>query len=168
MNKKYMEVCLNPVRQRIIQTILVKGEATSAQIGETLSDIPRASLYRHLKILLDAEVIHIVKEETRRGAIERTYAFTPQNSNDTSSEELNHMVQGLLMNIGAEFSNYFAKEDCNCERDLVSATTATLLMTDEEYLEFMQQYASLVQNALQNNPAPNRKPRKIVYLSLPT
>ena len=62
MKKDYMEACMNATRQRIIQVIMIKKEATSAEIGEELPDIPRASLYRHIKVLLDAEIITVVKE----------------------------------------------------------------------------------------------------------
>ena len=54
MKKYYMEACMNATRQRIMQVIMIKKEATSAEIGEELPDIPRASLYRHIKVLLDA------------------------------------------------------------------------------------------------------------------
>ena len=61
MKKDYMEACMNATRQRIIQVIMIKKEATSAEIGEELPDIPRASLYRHIKVLLDAEIITVIK-----------------------------------------------------------------------------------------------------------
>ena len=51
MKKDYMEACMNSTRQRIIQVIMINKEATSAEIGEELQDIPRASLYRHIKVL---------------------------------------------------------------------------------------------------------------------
>ena len=77
MKKDYMEACMNATRQRIIQVIMIKKEATSADIGEELPDIPRASLYRHIKVLLDAEIITVVKEEFKRGSMEKTYAIAP-------------------------------------------------------------------------------------------
>ena len=71
MKKDYMEACMNSTRQRIIQVIMINKEATSAEIGEELQDIPRASLYRHIKVLLDAGIITVVKEEFKsRSGIE--------------------------------------------------------------------------------------------------
>ena len=57
MKNEYMEACMNSTRQRILQVIMVKKEATSAEIREELPDVPRASLYRHIKVLLDADAI---------------------------------------------------------------------------------------------------------------
>ena len=71
MGKDYIDILLNPVRQRIIQALMIRKEATSAQILEQLKDVSRASLYRHIKVLLDAGIIQEVKEETRRGAEEK-------------------------------------------------------------------------------------------------
>ena len=57
MNNEYMDACMNSTRQRIMQVIMTKKEATSGEIGEELPDVPRASLYRHIKVLLDADAI---------------------------------------------------------------------------------------------------------------
>ena len=93
MKKDYMEACMNATRQRIMQVIMIKKEATSAEIGEELPDIPRASLYRHIKVLLDAEIITVVKEEFKRGSMEKTYAIAPQRPYGDTNEEYNKLIQ---------------------------------------------------------------------------
>ena len=57
MKEDIMEVLMNPTHQRILQVLLAKGTGTTAVIREELSDIPPASLYRHVKRLLDAGLI---------------------------------------------------------------------------------------------------------------
>ena len=69
MKDIYIDACLNPVRQRILQVLIEKKEASAAQILEVLTDIPRASLYRHIKILADAGVIEAVREVPKRGSV---------------------------------------------------------------------------------------------------
>ena len=41
-------VVMNPVRQRIIQYLILHGEGTAKEMQAELSDIPVASLYRHI------------------------------------------------------------------------------------------------------------------------
>lgn len=89
MKKDYMDACMNSTRQRIMQVIMIKKEATSAEIGEELPDIPRASLYRHIKVLLDAEIIVVVKEESKRGSIEKTYAIATKMPYEDTNQEYN-------------------------------------------------------------------------------
>ena len=99
MKKDYMEACMNATRQRIIQVIMRKKEATSAEIGEELQDIPRASLYRHIKVLLDAEIITVVKEAFKRGSMEKADAIATQMPYDDTNEEYNRMIQSALMGL---------------------------------------------------------------------
>lgn len=75
MKDTYIDACLNPVRQRILQVLIEKKEASAVQILEVLTDIPRASLYRHIKILADAGVIEAVREVPKRGSVEKFYAL---------------------------------------------------------------------------------------------
>ena len=72
MKKDYMEACMNATRQRIIQAIMIKKEAT-------------------------AEIITVVKEEFKRGSVEKTYAIAPQMPYDDTNEEYNSLIQSALM-----------------------------------------------------------------------
>ena len=73
MEKELTELIMNPVRMRIIQYLMIHPEGTAAQIGEELDDVSRASLYRNLKILLDAGALNVVNEEQIRGAVEKNH-----------------------------------------------------------------------------------------------
>ena len=167
MKKDYMEACLNATRQRIIQTIMIKKEATSAEIGEELPDIPRASLYRHIKVLLDAEIITVVKEEFKRGSMEKTYAIAPQRPYGDTNEEYNKLIQSALMGLQGEFHRYFNGEDPDPQRDLLTVGSASLMMSDEEMMEFIKAYGELIQRYMSNNPAEGRKVRKVTFVISP-
>lgn len=83
-------VMLHPVRLRIL-TELSHSKATSKQLLERLPDIPQATLYRHLKRLLDAEFIYIAQQHTVNGALEKTYAVKESQS---VSEEQQKSITG--------------------------------------------------------------------------
>ena len=167
MNKDYMEACMNSTRQRILQVIMIKKEATPAEIGVELPDIPRASLYRHIKVLLDAEVIAVVKEEFKRGSIEKTYAIAPQKPYEETSEEYNRLIQSALMGLQGEFHRYFNGKDPDPQRDLLTVGSASLMMSDEEMMEFITAYGQLIQKYLPNKPTGNRKERKVTLIVSP-
>lgn len=167
MKKDYMEVCMNSTRQRIIQVIMINKEATAAKIGEELPDIPRASLYRHIKILLDAEILVVVKEEFKRGSMEKTYAIAEKEPYENTIEEYNRLIQSALMGLQGEFYRYFNGEKPDPKRDLLTVASAALVLSDEEMLEFITAYGQLIQKYMQNKPQENRKVRKITFVVSP-
>ena len=162
-----MEACMNATRQRIIQVIMIKKEATSAEIGEELPDIPRASLYRHIKVLLDAEIITVVKEEFKRGSMEKTYAIAPQRPYDDTNEEYNSLIQSALMGLQGEFYRYFNGENPDPQRDLLTVGSASLMMSDDEMLEFIKSYGELIQKYMSNKATEGRKVRKVTFVISP-
>ena len=162
-----MEACMNSTRQRIIQVIMLKKEATSAEIGEELQDIPRSSLYRHIKVLLDAKIITVVKEEFKRGSVEKTYAIAPQMPYDNTNEEYNSLIQSALMGLQGDFYRYFNGDNPDPQRDLLTVGSASLMMSDEEMMEFIKAYGNLLQKYMSNKPVEGRKVRKVTLVISP-
>ena len=162
-----MEACMNSTRQRIIQVIMIKKEATSAEIGEELQDIPRASLYRHIKVLLDEKIITVVKEEFKRGSVEKTYAIAPQMPYDNTNEEYNSLIQSALMGLQGDFYRYFNGDNPDPQRDLLTVGSASLMMSDEEMMEFIKAYGNLLQKYMSNKPVEGRKVRKVTLVISP-
>lgn len=167
MKKDYMEACMNSTRQRILQTIMIKKEATPAEIGEALPDIPRATLYRHIKILLEAEVIAVVRETVKRGTKEMTYSIAAERPFGDTSEAYDILIQSALMGLQAEFHRYFCDEEADAERDLLTVASASVMMSDEEMKEFILAYGALLGKYLENKPEEGRKLRKVWFISSP-
>lgn len=72
-DRSVADTLLHPVRLRIVQA-LVGRQLTTQQLKDELSDVPQASLYRHVARLVDAGLLHVTDERLVRGGIERTYA----------------------------------------------------------------------------------------------
>ena len=70
------DLLLHPVRWSIVQRAMGR-EVTTTQLRAELPDVSTTSLYRQITTLLDAGVLHVVREERVRGAIERTLALRP-------------------------------------------------------------------------------------------
>lgn len=134
---------------------------------EELSDIPRASLYRHIKVLLDAGLITVVKEEFKRGSIEKTYAIAPRKPYDDTNEEYNSLIQSALMGLQGEFCRYFNGENPDPHRDLLTLGSASLMMSDAEMMEFIKTYGELIQRYMPNKSAEGRKVRKVTIVISP-
>src|SRR5580693_5088430 len=69
------DLLLHPVRLRILQAFLGDRALTTSQLSAELSDVPAASLYRHVARLVDGGALQVVAERRIRGAVERTYVL---------------------------------------------------------------------------------------------
>lgn len=75
MADKLMDCITNPVRCKLLLEIHSQGKTTAKQLSDTYSDIPPATLYRHLKKMLSDGIIKVVEETQIRGTVEKTYAL---------------------------------------------------------------------------------------------
>ena len=162
MKDIYIDACLNPVRQRILQVLIEKKEASAAQILEVLTDIPRASLYRHIKILADAGVIEAVREVPKRGSVEKFYALAAPPADAKTNEGMNQMIQAALIALANDFSRYFSEGGNDPQKDML-----TLMLSDEEFTAFLAGYSQMLAKFLHNKPSAERKTRKITFISSP-
>jgi predicted ArsR family transcriptional regulator len=167
MKKNLMEVVMNPTRQRIVQYLLVHGQGSTGEILKELQDIPPASLYRHVKLLLDAGLIEVEKEERIRGAVEKTYRLKQNPGGDIKNQDIAAMIQTGLFSLMTDFQKYFAQSDADPMKDMISFTASTLMMTDEEFTEFLMKLNKIAVEAIKNTSGEARKPRRLTLISSP-
>jgi len=169
VGKSLAEIIMNPVRQRIVQYLMLHDSGTVREMEKELSDIPRPSLYRHVNILLDAGCIRVIAEQGIRGAVERRFALVEQPMGESPSmAEVDQLIQGTLMSIASDFSRYFAGGDVDPQRDMLSVSASTLMLSDVEMLEFLQRIGSVINDYVQNGPGEGRKARRMCLISSPT
>lgn len=162
------KIIMNPVRMRVIQYLLTHARGTAKEIGDELSDVPKASLYRHIKILVDNGLLIIIEETKVRGAVEKTYALNQeQPMGDYSEETVRQIIQNSLFMIMAEFDQYFAKEQKDPKKDMLSLTSCTLMLSEQEFQEMMMKIGAIYQEVIQNGPSEGRKARRITLISSP-
>lgn len=165
--KNLADVIMNPVRQRIAQYLLIHETGTTAAIGQELSDIPPASLYRHMKVLLEAGCIEIESEKKVRGVTEKTYRLVQNPMGDVNNQDVAMLIQTSLLSIVSNFQRYFAKEMADPQKDLLSVSTSTLMLSDEEFMQVLQKIGSAIHEVINNKPEEGRKPRSITFISAP-
>ena len=167
MNKDFMKIIMNPIRQRIVQYLIIHGQGTTKEIGAELSDIPPASLYRHVKVLFDNNCIEIADEKKIRGTIERTWKLAQNPIAPVIPEDIAALFRSGLLSLLGSFENYFLSEDVDPQRDLLSLTTSTLMLTDEEFMDMMQKIGNIFNEVIYNQPGDGRKPRRLTFISSP-
>ncbi len=167
MDKSFVEVIMNPVSQRIAQYLILNKTGTVNDIAEELSDISKPSLYRHVKALLDAGCIEVVEEKAVRGTIQKTYALVSQPLGELSQKDLAQLVSNTLMSVMTSFMTYFAKDDFDLKRDMLSVSSTTMLLSDEELMEMLGKIGEVYNGYIHNKPEVGRKPRNLLFISAP-
>jgi predicted transcriptional regulator len=165
------KLIMNPTRMRIIQYFMLHENATTTQIRGELDDVPKASLYRQMKILEDANLICVIKENRVRGAVEKVYELNKENpigGKVNFQEEGLQIISSSLISLMSEFNRYFTKENVDPVKDLLFLTTSTLLLSDEEFKEFAGKIGEAFNEVIQNKASTDRKIRRITLISSPS
>ena len=160
------EVVMNPVRQRIFQYFLLHETGTVKEIKKALSDVPSASLYRHMKILAEHSVLTVVGENRIRGTVESVYQL--DKGALAIEDESGTAVQMSLLGICAAFAKYFSRGGADPKKDMLLLTNCTLLLTDEEFMRFLSEINEIALRYMQVEGTAERKMRQITLISSPT
>lgn len=160
------EVIMNPVRQRIIQYLMVHDKGTVKEIGNKLSDVPTPSLYRHVKILAENGVIVVAEENRVRGTVESVYRLNPDAL--VVEDEDGMSVQISLMSICTAFAKYFASGHADPRKDMFMLTGCTLMLTDHEFQAFLEEVNEVAMKYIAREPEEGCRPRQITLISAPT
>ena len=165
METEIAEVFMNPVRQRIIQYLLVHEKGTVKEIKKELSDIPSASLYRHIKILVDHEFLVVVEENRIRGTVENVYQLN--RAALEVDDESGTAVQMSLLSLCAAFAKYFSSGHADPRKDLLMLTSSTLTLTDEDFIKFLTELNEVTTKYMTKPVTEKSVSRQITLVSSP-
>ena len=165
MKTEIAEVFMNPVRQRIIQYLLVHEKGTVKEIKKALPDVPSASLYRHIKILNDNAFIIVIGENKIRGTVENVYQLNREALE--VDDENGTAVQMSLLSLCAAFAKYFSSGNANPKKDLLMLTSCTLTLTDEEFIEFLTELNEVATKYMSKPVTKTSVSRQITLVSSP-
>lgn len=172
--KSKVNFLLHPIRMRIMQCLLGGKELTAQEISQKVTDVPQATLYRHLNKLVEAEILEVVKENRVRGTVEKVYALSNQLQSVTAEEikkasrqDHLHFFFSFLTNLLGDYEKYLQQKNIDLEKDGVSYRQASLYLSDEELIELLNEIRKTILKAVENEPAPDRKLRKISTIVIP-
>lgn len=160
------KIMLHPIRMRIIQLLGHHESMTVAALAEAMGDIPRSTIYHHIGILHDNEIAVIVKEQKIRGTYEREYALN-NSTLQIRGEDAGQTVLGLLLQLFADFSGYFAKPEADPAADGLFLSINTLQLSDGDLERFKDELYGVVQKYMNLPAAYGGRTRRISIVSAP-
>ncbi|QIZ98900.1 helix-turn-helix domain-containing protein [Leifsonia sp. PS1209] len=168
------ELLLHPVRLRIVQAFLGDRTLTTAQLAEELSDVPTATLYRHVSLLSNAGVLEVVSERRVRGGVERTLALrvdaarvTPDELATLSTEQHAAMFRAYIAHLLTAFDEYLAAGAPDLVADGAGYSMSGLWLSDAEFAELGAELGQVFASRIGNTPTDDRRLRMFASVVIP-
>lgn len=172
-----VDAIIHPVRLRILLT-LAGEEMTTQDIAEKMADVPISSLYRHLKLLLDEEIIAIADTRLVKGVQEKVYRVAqstflgPADLSGLSPEEHMQFFTNYVLTLLQGFQDYLDRaggkgESIDMLADRVGYTEVAFWADDAEFDAFGRELNQAVVPLLKQKKAPGRRRRKLATIIFP-
>lgn len=164
MEENFFTHISDPLNSKLLIEIYERKQVTTADLLKKFSDISQATLYRHLKKMLNDDVIKVVEENPIRGTVEKVYALNydinaswknMRDSND--SQKLMQYINYSLLGILKEFQEYTAKEDIDIKGDGTGIIIAPIYATFEELNCARNKFFEILNELESNKPQGERK-----------
>lgn len=170
------DLILHPIRFRILGTLL--GESlTTQEIAGRLSDVPKSSIYRHLKSLLEGGMIAVDETHPVRGALEKTYRLdqplrlTEDEMVGRTPDEHIHYFRTYVLTRVQGNSHYAQAAAVDNKVDRVAHRSgyseAFVFATTEELDEAFQAINQALRSLASNPPGEGRHKHKFAIITHP-
>ncbi|MDI2585768.1 helix-turn-helix domain-containing protein [Psychrobacillus sp. NEAU-3TGS] len=172
------EVLMHPVRMKISQALMRNKEngLTPLEMVEIIQDVPQATLYRHIQVLMDAGVIRILKEKKIRSVTEKYYTLnedaarlnTEEWRNLNKDKKLSY-ISYYQLSLMTQYQNYLSNlEQKNSSEDHATFSILELKMDDQQFENFQTELNDLMLKYYeQKNEESNVSTRTIAVTIIP-
>lgn len=172
-----IDLILHPVRFRVLGAL--SGETlTTAELAERLPDVPKSSIYRHLRALLDGGLIALAGERPVRGMVEKLYRLDqPPHLNAAAvsgltTEQHAHYFRVFAMTLIEDFAAYIRAAGDGAALDMAADragyTQAFVFATSEELDHFGTALNEALRPLLDNPPnQEGRRKHKLAVITHP-
>lgn len=168
-----IELVIHPVRFQILRAIGTQT-LTTQEIADRLPDTPKSSIYRHLKLLLDNELIVLAETRLVNGIQEKTYRLDqparlgPEEMKDLSVDDHIRFFTTYVLTLVQDYADYVTKNaPIDMLADRTGYTEVTFYATTAELDTFQQELNTAVMKLLGNEPGHGRTQRKLAIVSQP-
>ena len=167
------DTLIHPVRMRIVQTIGARGAMSAKELRGVLDDVAHATLYRHVKALVQAGFLELDSERQARGAVERRYRLVggvaivgADDLDGASPEDHLRWFSGFTAILVETFARYTRLRPPDLVRDRVRYRLMPMHLTDSEADAFAEELEALCGRYRDLGEGKGRKKRSFGYVSV--
>lgn len=168
------ELLLHPVRIRIVFAAMDGNPFTTSEMSRLLPDVSKASLYRHIALLADGELLEVESQELVNGIVERHYrllrvraVIDPAAAAAMTNDDHRRGFAAVTASILAEFNAYLDRPDSNPTLDSVSYRQFPLWLTDAERTALVEEMWAAIHDRVSHEPSAERKRHLLTTIFFP-
>ncbi|CAM3238448.1 helix-turn-helix domain-containing protein [Stackebrandtia soli] len=157
------ELLAHPVRLRVIHAMRGGRELTTTELCDRISDVSKATVYRHVDLLASGGVLEVSEERRVRGAVERRYRLRQDRAGidaDTmaSLSPMNHRdgFATALAALAAEFNAYLGRDGADPVADQVGYRQHAVWLSPKELRVMIEGMRQAIAPQLTNEPTADR------------
>lgn len=168
-----VELVIHPVRLRILQS-LERGPQTTQEIAERLPDVPKSSLYRHLRLLRKSDFVDVAEVRLVQGIQEKVYQLSrparlgPADIAGLSADDHLRYFTTYLMTLLRSFSDYLSSStELDFVADRAGYNEVTFWASGKELDVFSAKLNEVLMPLIKNSPGEDRHRHKIALITYP-
>ena len=169
----HVELVIHPVRLRILQS-LESDSLTTQEIADRLPDVPKSSLYRHLRLLLESEFVGLAEIRLVKGIQEKVYQLSrparlgPDDIAGLSADDHLRYFTIYLMTLLRSFSDYLIQSPAiDFVADRTGYSEVTFWANRHELDGFTAKLNESLIPLIENEPEEGRSQHKIAVIMYP-
>lgn len=169
-----LELLAHPVRLRIVQAMAGGRVVTTAELCDRISDVHKATVYRHVGLLADAGILEVDGEHRVRGAVERRYRLRGERVvvdagtvASMSPQDHRRAFAAAMAALIAEFNVYLGQDHADPVADLVGYRQHVVWLSQDERAAMIDLLRAAIVPNLRNEPAPHRTPHLLSPILFP-
>jgi DNA-binding transcriptional ArsR family regulator len=149
-----VEVLMHPVRMKISQVLMRNKDngLTPLELVKIIKDVPQATLYRHLQIMLDSGIIRVLKEKKVKSVSEKYYALNEiearlnvEEWKKASSEKKLDYVSYYQLSLMTQYQSYLKNlEEQKSREDCATFSLVELKLDEEHFIQFQKELNELM------------------------
>jgi DNA-binding transcriptional ArsR family regulator len=168
------ELLLHPVRLRIVFAAMDGLPFTTSEMCLRLPDVSKASMYRHIALLADGELLEVESEELVHGIVERHYRLLrvramidPAAAAAMTNDDHRRGFAATTASLLAEFNAYLDRPTSNPIVDSVSYRQFPLWLTGDERTALVEAISAAIQARSMHGPSAERKRHLLATVFFP-
>ena len=168
-----IDLIIHPVRFQILRAIGTET-LTTQEIADRLPETPKSSIYRHLKLLLEHNLIVVAETRLVHGIQEKTYRLEqparlgPEEMRDLSVDDHVRFFTTYVLTLVEDYANYVTRNaPIDMLADRTGYTEVYFYATTAELDIFQQEIHTALAKLLGNEPGNGRSRRKLAIISQP-
>ena len=171
-----VEILMHPVRIKILQVLARHKDTglTPLEMVKIIKDVPQATLYRHIQIMLEAGIIRVIREKKVKSVSEKYYvlnemeaSLNPEEWKTAPNEMKLDYVSNYQLSLLTQYQSYLQKlKEQDRQEDRATFSLIELKIDDEHFAEFQNELNELVTKYYHNSSNETDAPVRTIAVTI--